>query len=137
MADRALQVHKAIVARLRAASAVTAIVSTRIYDTAPDAASYPFCSVVHAGVAPFDGHNLRGSDLLIQVHCWSRKPGAVQALQMRAAVIAALNDANLALDAGAAVLCRWVGGPGPRTNNDNGDGTTTQAIATFRIITHG
>ena len=130
MADRVLQVRKALVARLR--SQITAV-SNRVYDRVPEAATFPYLQIGPATAVPFDAVGLRGQETAITVHAWSRKPGSVECAQLLAAMNAALHWYQLPLDAGGTVLCRVVN----RRDMADPDGITTHGMLDLTIITDG
>jgi hypothetical protein len=133
VADRTLEVQKALVLRLKSVSAVTSLVSTRVYDRAPEKAAFPYISIGDVAATPFDAQLLRGYEALWQIHAWSRKPGAVQCRQVLAAAHGALHWHSLNLDAGAAVICRVSG----KRDLKDPDGVTTHGILDLTILTDG
>lgn len=133
MADRSLQVQKAIVARLKAASAVTSIVGQRIYDRAPQNVTFPYLRLMDVSSVPFDAEALRGRDMLLQISVFSRAVGRVEARQVMAAINEALHRRDLELEAGVVVLCRV----SSARDMADPDDVTTHGIVELQIITDG
>ncbi len=89
----ALALHKGLIARLKAVSTVTALVSARIYDEPPAAAVFPYIRLGNMDVRPFrtDGRVAWSITFSIEVH--SRPiAGRVEATRIAEAVIAALDE---------------------------------------------
>ncbi|MFZ0267765.1 DUF3168 domain-containing protein [Caulobacter sp.] len=91
MIDPSLPLQSAIVAALKASAAVTALVDDRIWDDVPDRPQFPYISL--GPDDPMDDHDtcIGGADTTMQVNVWSRAVGRVEAKQVVAAVIAALD----------------------------------------------
>ena len=130
MADRTLECQKALVARLRAE---VAEVSGRVYDRAPDNAAFPFVEIGDVVTTPLDAQAMRGGEALWQIDVWSRRGGRVEARRIMGAVYDALHWHALALEAGAAVLCRV----SARRDMDDPDGVTAHGIVEVTILTDG
>lgn len=133
MADRTLEVQKALVAALKAAAGVSALVGARVYDRAPDGVTFPYLQVRHVATTPADAQGRRGSEALWTVDVWSRAPGAVECRRIMAAVHGALHWATPTLDAGSVVMCRENG----RRDVADPDGVTTHGMLDFIIVTDG
>ncbi len=134
MADRTPEAHKALVAALKAHAGLSALVGARVYDRAPQDVAYPWVQIGEAVSSDFDGSaGLRGMDLVIRVHCWSRAVGMVECRRMLAEVRDALHRVDLTLDAGTLVLCRVSGMRDLRDPDD----VTAHGIADITIITDG
>jgi hypothetical protein len=133
VADRTIEAQKAVVAALKAAAPVTALVSTRIHDRAPDGVRFPHVEIGTVASIPFDGQALRGMDALMQIDVWSRRTGAVQCRQIMAAIKNALHFQPLTLDAGALVMMRV---SALRDMRDP-DGVTVHGVIDLQILTDG
>lgn len=133
MADRVLEVQAAIVARLVADAGVHALVADRIYDRVSEGVTFPYIQIGDAVVLAFDAQGLRGQEINVSLHAWSRKPGRVECRQIMAAIYIALHWHNLSLSSGALVLCRESG----RRDMDDPDGVTSHGVIDFTIITDG
>lgn len=97
-ADPSLALQKAIVARLKADSAVNALIAGRIYDAVPQNATKPYVSFGPFDLLPEHADCLDGGDLTITLDAWSAGPDSVLLKRVGAAVVAALDEAALALD---------------------------------------
>ncbi len=133
MADRTVEIQKAIVGVLRAHAGTSALVSSRIYDRAPESATFPFLTLgVVAGI-PFDGEALRGMRHIFDVHAWSRTVSAVECRRIVAQVFDALHWADLTLDGGTPVICRVT----DRRDFADPVGVTTHGVVSIEIVTDG
>ena len=133
MADRAPEVQKAVVAALKANAGVSALVGSRVYDRPPQDVAYPYLRIGPVLVAPFDGDELRGSEIVMPIHCWVAGPRPVEARLIAKAVVSALHWSSLTLEAGTAVFIRW---SSTREQADPDD-VRRQAIVDFEILTDG
>lgn len=133
MADRTLEVQKAIVARLKAHTGTDALVNDRVYDRPPQGVVFPYIAVDETIAIPFDAQALRGMTLVVTLHVWSRLPGAVECRAIMAAVNDALHWHALAIEAGTLVMCRAT----MRRTMGDPDGITTHGVMNFDITTDG
>jgi len=88
-----LELQGMIVQRLRADPAVTALVSSRVYDRIPEDAAFPYISYAGADALTDDYDCITGFNLAVQIDCWSRSdatPGFPEAHKIADAVRAAL-----------------------------------------------
>ena len=67
--------QQAVFARLGAFAALTALVGARIYDHAPQDATFPYVVIGDDTTIPFDTHSTVGGEHTITVHTWSRYRG--------------------------------------------------------------
>lgn len=93
------ELQGAIVVRLKATAAVTAIVSTRIFDHVPRAptgeilsANFPFVGIAAMTSLTDDADCYPGSALNVDIDCWSRKIGFPELHDLAEAVKQALHD---------------------------------------------
>lgn len=123
---------KAIIAKLKATAALTAIVSTRIYSNIPQNTTFPFAAVSISSI-PFDGDAFTGMEHNIQVQGFSRKPTPDEAADIRSAVYDALNrnESGLTLDSGSV---RHIHYTGTGFVEREPDGVTWQSLVSFRCI---
>jgi hypothetical protein len=100
MSDGALPLQKALVARLKADAAVSAIVGGRVYDVVPANATLPYLSFGPFQQVPVRADQYRGYVTSVQIDGWSagQNLGSVQAKRLVAAVEDALDQAELSLD---------------------------------------
>jgi hypothetical protein len=92
MANVELEVQGAIVSRLKADSAVTALVNGRIYDSVPSNAAFPYISIGPADSVADDADCITGLLVAQQIDCWSRGVGYPEVKKIADAVRAALHD---------------------------------------------
>lgn len=126
-----LELQKAIVAALKADGAVTALVGTRVYDEPPQDPTYP---LIEFGLRAGDPWATQGSDgweTVQTLNAWSRKPGAVEALQIADAVKAVLHRQDLTLDTQQFVM----GDLAFQNTIPQADGKTTLVAMRFRFRT--
>lgn len=91
MTSPTLELRPAIIARLAAVSAVTALIGTRVYDRVPAKPVFPYVSFGPADEISADADCIRGFDISLQIDCWSRKVGDPEVSRMADAVRAALD----------------------------------------------
>ena len=132
MADTSLKARKAIYASLNGDTAVTNIVSTRIYaGTAPQNAAYPYIvigdrvtdKIFNPKDATIQSHRLR-------IYAYSRKRSPIQIENLKASIFDNLEKANLTVTGATIVDCVQSG------LDDVGimeDGLTYRAILEFLV----
>lgn len=128
MEDASLELMMAAVMRLRATTALTAYVGTRIYDRVPASSTgqwmsaFPFISNGPTTLVPDDYDCMDGEEITIQFDVWSSGTGeaydSIQARKIANLVKRALHKAELTLTANALVslehvLTRQIGDPNP------------------------
>jgi hypothetical protein len=94
MANSELEIQGAIVARLKADPAVTALVNGRIYDAPAANATFPYVSIGPVDSVDDDADCITGLIVAQQIDCWSRYAGGgtVEVKKMADAVRAALHN---------------------------------------------
>ena len=132
MRDATLPLCDALVTALRAASAVTALVSQRTYDRAPQSVTLPYISLGPTQALPFGRADHHGCDVFVQIDIWSRGKGTVEAKQIAAAVIAALDMTTLTV---AGYSLRSLRATLGQTMTDP-DGLTTHAMVNIHAVLH-
>lgn len=98
MADGpALALQREIVARLRGALDVHDLVGGRIYDEPPEKPTRPFVQIGNIEVIPSrtDGHTDWDVTFSVEAHSRPVTAGRVEATAIAAAIVAALDDAEL------------------------------------------
>ena len=115
--DASFELLGAVFARLRATSAVTSHVGTRIYDKAPADSEgrvtvpFPYISCGPSTSIPDDYDCLYGEEVTIQIDVWSSGPGeafsTVECRKICDAVKRALHDVDLTLSVNALVSLQW------------------------------
>lgn len=97
MPNAALNLQGAIIARLRADSAIAAIVGTKVYDT-PETNTFPRITLGEDQVTFSRADCYLGEDVSITIHAWSRSVGFPEVKRLASAIQAALHEADLTLD---------------------------------------
>ncbi len=91
--DPTLELQAAIITRLKATPAVTALVGQRVYDIPPaSGAAYPYISIGPSNYFTEDVDCVDGGEVMIQVDCWSDATVLSQVRLVAGAVRAALRD---------------------------------------------
>lgn len=91
------ELQKAVVDRLRADSAVTALVGQRVYDKPPPAPVFPYVSIGPEDSVPSRADCYDGNEVTLQLDAWSRAVGFGETKRIAEAMRAALDDAPLTL----------------------------------------
>lgn len=98
MANPDLELQGAIVARLHARAALTAIVAQRIYDRPPTSAPFPYVEYGESQVIRDDVGCLKSNLIYVTIHAWSQYSGGFKELKETIhEVVEALDEAPLVL----------------------------------------
>ena len=136
-AASAAETRKAVWQKLLAASAVTNLVSTRIYDHPLQGVSFPYIQIGDQEQSEFDTFSTNGMDSTLTIHCWTRPGGTggplgrKQADDIMAAVFDALHRQSLSVTGQNHVF----------THREfinvslDPDGRTYHGISRYRIVT--
>lgn len=130
MADPSLDLQKAIIAALRAAAPVTALVAQRVFDQVPPSSQFPYISYGSDQIIQDDAACITAYEASVQIDVWSRDNGQPEMKRIAGAVREALHEAELDLDNYALVLfehesTRYL---------DDEDGITHHAAMTFKAL---
>jgi hypothetical protein len=98
-----LELQGVIVSRLKADSAVWALVADRVYDNVPKNAGFPRVTLGATDETSDDADCIEGLAISFQVDCWSQDVGFPQIRQMSDAVRRSLHNADLTLKDNALV----------------------------------
>jgi len=131
MSDPSLAVQKAVVARLKAFSGLTAIVDQRIYDRVPEAVTFPFVQLGYFQTIDGSADCVDASEIFIDIQVWSRAVGQVETKQIASQVRSALHEWAPVLDDPYAAVGN-VEHENTRLFGD-GDGLTTRAVVSFKL----
>lgn len=131
MIDPTLPMQAAIVARLKAAAPVVAIVGASVYDAVPENAEKPYISLGQPQVIPDKATCLDGAEVSYPVHGWSIGPRSVEIKQLGAAVTGALDEYALAVSGHRVVVFELE----QLQYLDDPDGITKHFVAMFRALT--
>lgn len=99
-----IPVQQAVIAALKADAGVAALVGARVYDEVVALPTWPFIRYGFPGVTPFRADGWYGEVFAITVHCFAKGPGQESVLAVAAAVKAALDDNDLAINSGGGVM---------------------------------
>ena len=127
MASVKKELQGAIVQRLKADSAVTALVNSRVYDQPPANAIFPYITYGPSTFVRDDAECINGFQSFVQIDVWSRAVGNPEALDISDAVERALHDAPLALPTNALVFFNHTQSDPAR----DPDGLTTHVVIRF------
>lgn len=126
--DPSKEVHRSVRAALVGASAVTDVVSTRVYDSVPPEPTFPYLKISVDDVTEDDDGCGKAWLVAVNVHVWSRAVGTIETKELNAAVRGALDgvssvtgfDVNFTQFGQARVL-------------EENDGRTTHGVVTFEL----
>lgn len=133
MADSSKVLLKAVIAALLADSAISTIVSTRVYSSVPQNETFPYI-VVSVASAPFDTKDITGMQHTLQVSGFSRtNRSPEEAFDIKVAAYNLLNrgENNITLDSGNLVSMLF-SGVGFVLKEE--DGITWQGSSQFDVI---
>lgn len=134
MADSGLATLGGVITRLKAVTAVTDLVSTRIYTAVPQGdAIYPFIRV-SIDSADNSTKSYAGMNNLLRIQAFSRYNGIKEVLQIRSAVEDALNrqEANVSIAGFSLVRLERAT---LATTFIESDGKTWQSVIEFECVT--
>ena len=109
MTSPAKELQGAIVARLKADAAVTAIVEQRVYDHVPRSSTgdvsttFPFVGIASWQELTDDADCIDGFQVFVDIDCWSRAVGFPQTHDLVDAVRQAFRETEITLSANALV----------------------------------
>lgn len=104
MSAAALELQKAIFARLTGSGALAALMGeVRLYDQAPANAVFPYLTFGRTSVYDWSTDTEGGSEHLVTIHAWSKERGKSESHALLEAVQAELHDVAMALDGHALV----------------------------------
>lgn len=130
MADPSLDLQEAIVAALKAAAPVAALVGQRIFDQVPANTPFPYITYGADDVIQDDADCITAYEVSVQIDVWSRVKGQPEMKRIAEAVRETLHDADLTLDNHALVLIEH-----ERTRYlDDPDGQTKHGALTFKAL---
>lgn len=130
--EAASAVQAAVHGALTGASAVTDLVSTRIYDAVPEGLStFPYIELGDPVTEPWDASNMLGQVEDLTIHVWSREMGRKQALGVLNAIHATLHRQPLTVTGQNHVLTVKT----YQTVFQDDDGETWHGVARYRITT--
>lgn len=130
MTSATLELQGAIVTRLKAVAAVTALIGQRVYDAVPASPTFPYVSFGPSDEIKDDAECIRANEVTMQLDGWSRAVGFPEVRRVVAEVVEALDGEELALTDNALLLLEH------RTTRffRDPDGLTSHAAIEFRAI---
>ena len=132
MSDSTLVGLKGVMARLLGFSTLTSIVSTRIYSSVPQQATFPYAVVefTSSDWSQQDDDNMQHT---VRVNGYSRHSSPLEAMQIAEKTYNALNrqENNITLDSGNVVLLIFAG---VKTTFKELDGITWHSVIEFNLI---
>ncbi len=130
-----MSAERALIAAVRAAAlahtGVAALIGARLYDDPPPDVVFPYATLGRAESRPLDVSAFEALEHAVTLHVWSRHGGRAEALDVIAALRAALHNASLSV-AGRRLVALFV------QFTDvfrSGDGRTTHGVVRLRAIT--
>lgn len=99
-----LELQGEIIKVLKADPAVAALVGTRIYDSVPASAVFPYISYGPSDLLQDDSGCINGVDIAVQIDTWSRGVGFPEAKKINGAVRKALHNIDIPLPTNALVM---------------------------------
>jgi hypothetical protein len=129
--DPVYQIQLAVVSALKSASAVSAIIGTRVFDRVSPEIKPPYITISDIVVLPELAEDTDAAGTTLAIHGWSENSGSAEIYKMGAAVTTALHEAPLII-AGKQVQSillessRYLRDP---------DGITSHGVFTFNILT--
>lgn len=111
MTSPSYELQVAVVTRLKAYAAVTALAGARVYDSVPSegqrinatGAAWPYVSLGPSDENSDDAECITGFEISFQIDCWSRVPGFPEVRKLADAVRKALHGYEFALPVNALV----------------------------------
>jgi hypothetical protein len=98
-----------IIETLKADADIAAIVGGRVYDQAPENATFPYITLGSTSAIPDDAECVPGVTETVQIDIWHRDQGRKwRCKETLNLVYAALHDADLEIDSGALAILRVV-----------------------------
>lgn len=132
-ADHTIDIREAVVTHLLAASAVTAIVSSRGYgQRVPANVEWPYFHVGVLVTDPYEAQGQAGSDAEFAIHAYARGPDDAPCGALSKAIVAAMSDDALPFDSLGLVSMDWLG---TQIMGDDGESADYHGIIRFRIVT--
>ncbi|MCK8779085.1 DUF3168 domain-containing protein [Rhizobium sp. NTR19] len=130
MASPSLELQGAIVSRLKASAALTALNKGRVYDAVPDNAVFPYVTVGEGDETSDDVDCVDGFEISLDIDVWSRATGFPEAKAISDEIRKALKTPDLTIPTNALVSFRH---RQTRFLRDP-DGLTSHAVMTFEAI---
>jgi len=132
MSTAAVALRAAVHDALNADAALVALLGgAKVYDEPPASTAFPYVTMGEARVTDFSAGDAPGEEHHLTLHGWSRQGGHREAHMIAGALLAALDDASLALTGHRLVNLRFAVADMRR----EADGRTYHALVRFRAVT--
>ena len=130
MASPSLELQGAIVARLKAAAGLSALIGAHVYDDVPKKMVFPYATVGEGDETSDDADCIDGFEISLDIDIWSRAVGFPEAKRISDEIRKALKAPDLSLPTNALVYFRH---RQTRFLRDP-DGLTSHAVMTFEAF---
>lgn len=132
MSDTYKSLMKAVIAAMKADSAVGAVIADRVYSKVPQNEVFPY-ALIAISSSPFDAKDFSGQDHVIQINMYSRKSDPSQIADLKIACYNLLHrqESALTLDTGTMSILQFDGVSEVFIGTD---GTTWEGVTQFRAV---
>jgi uncharacterized protein DUF3168 len=129
--DPSADLQTVITDRLKADSAIAALIGDRVFDRIPNVPTFPYVSFGNSQVIPVSADAIDAAETFVTLHTWDRFKGFDKSKSLGPLVIAALHEADLDTPGSVtlSVLLQSV------NYLRDPDGLTTHGVMTFSILT--
>lgn len=131
MSDPTLALQAAIVASLKGAAAVSALVGSRVFDAPPPSQTKPYITLGQPQVLPDRADCIDGAEVSYPIHGWAAGPQSDGIKRLGIAIAAALDGQELTLTGHRTVLCEV----DQIQYLDDPDGLTKHVVVGLRVLT--
>lgn len=101
-------IRQAVIDTLKAAPSITALIGGKVYDYVSADFAFPYIRCTTTITTPWEvSGNVRGSLILVQVDAFARGYGKEVVDPINAAIVAALDEAELTLGEGYSLWIQW------------------------------
>ena len=114
-------------------STIASLVSTRIYDNAPDNAVYPFIQIGDDEFEDWSSHTFDGFSVTFTIHVWTQAQGMKTCKQIQTRIHELFHNVRLVINAQKTVSLR----AGLATSMLDPDGRTHHGVSRFNLILGG
>jgi hypothetical protein len=128
--DSALALIEAVIATLKADTALAALVGDRVYTDVQQKAAFPYL-VISVDSEAFAANDFSGQSHSLRLQAFSQKPAVTEALGIRKAALEALDRKEGDIALSGLVKCEY---SGSSTMFQEDDGKTWQAIGEIEVI---
>ena len=130
MSDPSLELHAALISKLKADAGVSALVGARVYGGVPEGPTFPYISLGPVQVLPDKAECIDGTEVFYQIDGWARDPTVPKAKQLSKAIVAALDDQDIAVSNYAVIVAEI----SSINHLPDPDGITAHCVLSFRFL---